>query len=344
MSDGRNPQDGGHAGPEDTVHRPDPELSPPGGVDAGLGHGEPEYQRGIDEVPEGADLTEGREAGLWSDAWKVLRRNPFFIFSGLLIVGFLIMALWPSVYTTFYPGFADPNDCQLSRSLQRPGTTHWFGFDLQGCDLYTRTIYGARASILISFAVVVGSGLIAVVFGSIAGYYGRWTDAIIARITDIWFGLPLILAAIAVLSALGHSFFLVTLVIVLFAWPTMLRLMRSSVLAAKEDDYVEAARALGASDLRIIFKHILPNAITPVIVYATIFIGIVISVEATLSYLGVGLQLPAISWGLMINSAQYRILQTPYLLIFPATFLGLAVLSFILMGDVLRDAFDPKQR
>lgn len=181
--------------------------------------------------------------------------------------------------------------------------------------------------------------------GSLSGYYGGWVDAIIARVTDIWFAIPTILGAIVILSLLGNrGFFQVAFVLIILGWPTMLRLYRSSVISVKEQDYIEAARALGASDLRILGKHILPNAVAPVVIYAAITTGVIISAEAALSFLGVGLQLPAISWGLMISSAQIRILQSPHLLLFPGIFLSLAVFSFILMGDALRDALDPKSR
>jgi len=193
--------------------------------------------------------------------------------------------------------------------------------------------------------VTVFAVIIAVILGSLAGYYGRFLDTIIARITDIWFAIPTILGGIVILSLLQErGLWQVSLVLIVLGWPTMLRLLRSAVLSAKEQEYVDAARALGASDFRIITRHILPNAIAPVIVYATITVGVIISAEAALSFLGVGLQLPAISWGLMISVAQTRILQSPHLLLFPGAFLSLTVFSFILMGDALRDALDPKLR
>lgn len=295
-----------------------------------------------------------RQGSLWSDAWRDLRHNPLFVVSAVLMAVFLLMAFVPSLFTWFYPGNPDPRDCQLINSLGRPDATNWFGFDLQGCDYYARTIHGAHVSISIGLLVTVFATLIAVIFGSIAGYYGGGLDGVIARITDIWFAIPVILGGIVVLSVLrsvelpviggGRGLAQVSLVLVLLGWPTMLRLMRSQVLAIREADYVEAARALGASDLRIIARHILPNAIAPVIVYATITIGVIITAEAALSFLGVGLQLPSISWGLMISIAQNRILQAPHLLFFPGLFLSLTVFSFILMGDALRDALDPKLR
>lgn len=280
------------------------------------------------------------QASLWSDAWIELRRNPLFIISGLLIMVFALMAIAPQLFTNADPMFQD-----LSRSMERPSAEHWFGFDVLGRDYYARVIYGARASITIGLLTVAGAVVIAVIGGSLAGYYGGAIDAILARTTDIWFAIPTILGGIVVLSALGNQGVLqVSLVLTALGWPTVLRLMRSAVLSVNETDYVDAARALGASDLRIIRRHILPNAIAPVIVYATIYIGVIISAEAALTYLGVGLQTPAISWGLQLSEAENRLLQTPHLLLFPGLFLSITIFSFILMGDALRDALDPKLR
>ncbi|MFN2487132.1 MAG: ABC transporter permease [Acidimicrobiia bacterium] len=282
----------------------------------------------------------GATTSLWSDAWRQLRTSPLFLISLGLVVLFIVMAIVPQLFTS-----ADPRACSLSNSLERPSSEHWFGFDLQGCDYYARSIYGARISMAIGVTVIGFAAVLAVILGSISGYYGGWLDSVIARLTDIWFAIPTILGGIVILSLLGErGFFQVSLVLVILGWPTMLRLYRASVLAVKEMDYVEAARALGASDFRILFKHILPNAITPVIIYAAISVGVIIAAEAALSFLGVGLQLPAISWGLMISGAQTRILQAPHLLLFPGLLLSLAVFGFILMGDALRDALDPKGR
>lgn len=286
------------------------------------------------------DAEVGSAASLWSDAWKELRRNPVFLVSLGIIIVIGIMAIAPGLFTN-----TDPRECFLSNSLVRPNAEHWFGFDLQGCDYYARTIYGARISVSIGLTVTAFAALLAIILGSLAGYYGGVIDAIIARMTDIWFAIPTILGAIVILSLLGErGFFQVSFVLVILGWPTMLRLYRSSVLSVKEQDYIEAARALGASDFRILSRHILPNAIAPVLIYAAITVGVIISAEAALSFLGVGLQLPAISWGLMISGAQTRILSAPHLLLFPGLFLSVTVFGFILMGDSLRDALDPKSR
>ncbi len=309
----------------------------------GLGPQKTKHQKSDDLVAFPEELVEaqaGTSASLWSDAWHELKTSPIFLVSLAIIIVISVMAIAPWLFTN-----ADPRACNLSNSLVRPSADHWFGFDLQGCDYYARTIYGARISVSIGLTVTTFAALLAVIMGSLAGYYGGAIDAIIARMTDIWFAIPTILGAIVILSLLGNrGFFQVSFVLVILGWPTMLRLYRSSVLTVKEQDYIEAARALGANDFRILSKHILPNAIAPVLIYAAITVGVIISAEAALSFLGVGLQLPAISWGLMISSAQTRILSAPHLLLFPGLFLSVTVFGFILMGDSLRDALDPKSR
>ncbi|MDY7083817.1 MAG: ABC transporter permease [Actinomycetota bacterium] len=281
-----------------------------------------------------------RRGGLWADAWRELRRDPFFLISGSVVVVFMLMAAFPGLFTR-----TDPRACDLSRSLAPASWAHPFGYDVLGCDYYSRVVYGARASIAVGILVALGTVAVAVVLGSLAGYYRGPADTAISRFTDVVFGLPFVLGAIVLLSTVGsRGIVQVGLVLVALGWPTMTRLMRSSVMTVLGADHISAARALGASDPRIIATHVLPNSIAPVLVYATIYVGIIISAEATLSFLGVGLQLPAISWGLMISDAQFRIGQAPHLLLWPGLFLSLTVLSFILMGDALRDALDPKLR
>ncbi len=288
-----------------------------------------------------------RQASLWGDAWRQLRRNPFFIIPIMLLLVYTAMAIAPQAFTD-----KDPRACNVRNNIvdgklliRGPGPGHPFGFDVQGCDYYSRVIYGARVSLTIGLLTVFFASLIAVILGSMSGFYGSWLDGLIARFADIIFAIPITLGGIVVLNALNNrGVRQVSLALLLFSWPTMMRLMRSSVLSVKEMDYVAAARALGASDLRILQRHILPNGVAPVIVYATITVGIIIATEATLSFLGVGLELPAISWGLMISAAQYRILEYPHLLFFPAAFLVVLVFSFILLGDALRDALDPRLR
>lgn len=312
-------------------------------------------QTGVPEAP-GADAAGGtanldptmpangaRSASLWSDAWVQCRRRPLFWVCVTIIVILVTAAIFPGLFTN-----QDPKDCSLTRSLQTPSSEHWFGTDLQGCDYYSRTIHGARVSISVGLLVTFLATMVAIIGGSVAGYFGGFVDTLIARLADIWFAIPTVLGGIVLLTVMEDRFdrnvLTVSVVLAIFGWPTMLRLVRSSVLAVKESDYVDAARALGASNSRIITRHILPNAITPVIVYATITVGVVIAAEATFSFLGVGLRLPSISWGLMIANADDRIRTSPHLLLFPGAVLSITVFAFILLGDVLRDALDPKLR
>jgi oligopeptide transport system permease protein len=296
-------------------------------------------------VREGGDVDEARS--LASDAWRSLKKNWVFWFSVVLIALFVLMAIWPSLFTN-----VSPNNAVLAQARERPSANAWFGRDIQGYDIYSRTIYGARASILVGvftsiFTVVLGSFL-----GMLAGFNGGWLDAVVSRITDMFFAIPLLLGGILFMSVMPNDANTPYLVVVgkvimvmgIFGWPSIARLMRSSVMQVKPNDYVQAARALGANPWRIVRSHILPNAMAPVIVVATINLGVFISVEATLSFLGIGLTPPAVSWGVAISDAIVALRTTPHILFFPSLFLSLAVLAFIMLGDAVRDAFDPKSR
>lgn len=300
------------------------------------------------------DVAASRSLG--ADAWRSLRKNPLFWISAALILVFLTMAVAPGLFTN-----QDPTEGILGRSRQGPSGSHWFGTDGQGYDVYARTIYGARASILVGVLGMLGTLIFGSFFGLIAGYAGGLVDTLISRMGDIFFAIPLLLAGIVLISSLrdeekvlgiplpqGYfgTIFQVVLVLVLFGWPSIMRLMRSSVIQVKPNDYVQAARALGASPVRIIRQHVLPNAMAPAIVVSTINLGAYIAVEASLSFLGIGLAPPVVSWGVMISDAQVYVRSGAVLhaLYFPAIFLSLAVLAFIMLGDAVRDAFDPKTR
>lgn len=299
------------------------------------------------EVPEKLDDVGEEVAPLigqtsvWGDAWRYLRTNPLFLIGLAIMVVMVSMALVPKLFARG----VDPTDCDLSLSRQRPSAAHWFGMDLQGCDYYANVVYGARTSVAIGVLTVIGVLLIGVLIGAVAGYFGGWADAVLARLTDVFFGIPLFLGALILLTVSPRrSVWTVSLALIVFGWMTAMRLVRSSVVAIRGSDYVLAAQALGASSGRILLRHILPNALAPVLIYATIAVGTFISAESALTYLGIGLQAPEISWGLQINVAQSLIGSSPHLLFFPALFLSLTVLGFILLGDALRDALDPKRR
>src|SRR5215207_6567643 len=284
------------------------------------------------------DVTNERQNSLWSDAWKALKRNPLFWIGAVLGVFFTLMAIAPQ----WFARGADPRDCDLANSRDVPSSAHWFGFDQQGCDYLANVVYGARSSLIIGVVAVLVVLLLGIFVGAIAGYFGGIFD-----------GLPLILGALVLLKV-GPSTGIpvinergpgaVAIALALFGWMTAMRLVRSQVIAVKSSDYVAAARAMGASDYRILVRHILPNAVAPVLVYATITIGVLIAAEATLTFLGVGLQVPSISWGLQIATGQSLLRTAPHLVFFPSIVLTLTVMAFILMGDALRDALDPRQR
>ncbi|WP_259465133.1 ABC transporter permease [Streptomyces sp. TLI_171] len=283
---------------------------------------------------------------LWGDAWRDLRRRPIFLISLLLIILLLLMAIFPGLFTD-----ANPRAANLSKDyLRKPDYTDffgagWFGYDGQGRSVYARLIYGARASITVGICVTLAVTLVGGLTGMVAGYFGGWPDALLSRITDIFFGIPLLLGALVLLNAFAfRNVWSVVIALSFLGWTQLARVMRGSVITVKQSDYVVAGRALGAGTGRLMFRHILPNALAPVIVVATIALGGYITAEATLSFLGIGLQDPTISWGVDISSAQKVIRQAPFVLFFPAAALSVTVLAFIMLGDAVRDALDPKLR
>jgi oligopeptide transport system permease protein len=297
---------------------------------------------GTAEAAKGRATKKDREASLWSDAIDDLRRNPIFIIGAALVVFLLIVAAVPQLFTDGSPYAADA--CKLQDSLKTPSSDHWFGFDIQGCDVYTRTVWAARNSVIVgivttSLVLIVGGAL-----GLIAGWVGGIVDSVLSRFTEIFFAIPLLLGGMLIMSAMPGNAWTVSLVLAILGWPQIFRIMRSSVLQNKNNDYVVAARALGAGTMRITVRHILPNAVAPVIVVGAISLGVYISAEAALSYLGIGVQPPEISWGLMVSDASVRWLQAPHVLLFPSIALSVTVLAFIMVGDAVRDALDPKLR
>jgi len=317
---------------------------------------EPVTAAGITDVKGGgladpgvARAPEVKSRSLWDNAWDELRRNPMFWISSALILLFVVMAIAPQLFTN-----KDPNYADLSLARQPPSKEAWFGYDGQGYDVYARTVYGARASILVGILATAFTMIFGSIVGIIAGFFGGWIDAVLSRIGDIFFAIPLLLGGILILytfpSDASTPYMVIVLKVVaamaIIGWPNLARLMRSSVLQVRPNDYVQAARALGARPSRIIGSHILPNAVAPVIVVSTINLGAFIATEATLSFLGIGLQPPAISWGLAISDAASigLIRAAPHMLLFPAVFLSLTVLAFIMLGDAVRDALDPKMR
>ncbi len=301
----------------------------------------------VEETPllaTDSKITDQAPLSLWAEAWKKLRRRPLFIISAVMILILTVIALFPGLFTNVAPN----ENCQLANSLGAPEPGHPFGFTYQGCDVYARVIYGTQASLAVGFLSVICVLIIGVTLGAIAGYYGGWLDAVLARLGDIFFALPLILGAL-VLTQLpmfreNKSVWTVVLVISLLAWPQMARITRGAVIEVRNADFVTAARSLGVSKFGALLRHVLPNALAPVIVLATLELGVFIVAEATLSFLGIGLPPSIMSWGNDISGAQAAIRTNVAILLYPAAALSITVLSFIMLGDAVRDALDPKSR
>ncbi|MFK5581978.1 ABC transporter permease [Serinicoccus sp. LYQ131] len=268
--------------------------------------------------------------------------TPGLLLSGALVLLVLLLAAVPGLFTGFGDGPLE--GCDILRSNEPPSREHWFGVDPQGCDYYTNVIHGARASVVVGLVVTGSTFVIAALLGALAGYYGGWVDAVISRVVDIFFGLPFILAAIVVLQLFeARTVWTVSFALAAFSWPGGVRYMRSSVLKVRGLEYVQAAKVLGASDRRVIFGHVVPNSLTPLLVLQTLGVGAAISAEAGLTFIGVGLTPPAVSWGLQLAVAREYISLAPHLLVFPAVFLTLTVLGFVVFGETLRDTLDPRR-
>jgi peptide/nickel transport system permease protein len=271
---------------------------------------------------------------------RVARYNLLATTGVMLVIIFLACAL-------FAPWIApqDPAHIDLPARLMGPSASHWFGTDELGRDILSRIIYGARISMLVGGCVVAASLTLGLILGSIAGYYGGITDRVLnVVVMNAFMSFPGILLAIAFVAFLGPGIFNLIFALSIGGWVGYARLVRAQVLAVREREFVEAARALGASDTRIIVRHILPNIIQPVIVQAAIGMAGAILAEATMSFLGLGVPPPTASWGTMLNDARAHLFDSPHLVLFPAAAVMLAVLSFNFIGDGLRDYLDPRSR
>jgi len=254
-----------------------------------------------------------------------------------VVVFFVVMAIaapWLAPY--------DPLATSWSAIRKAPSAAHWFGTDEIGRDVLSRVIYGARASLLAGVVSVSIALSLGIPIGLLAGYAGRWTDALISRMTDAMLATPFLILAIALAAFLGPSLTNAMIAIGISAAPIFIRLTRAQVLSVKVEDYIEAARAVGNPHLRIAFRHILPNVVPPLIVQTTLAIAAAVIAEASLSFLGLGQQPPAPSWGSMLNTAKNYIDNAPWMAVWPGVSIFLLVLSFNLLGDGLRDALDPR--
>lgn len=273
-----------------------------------------------------------------SRAWKKLKRNRSALFGFVLVAFFVAIAVLAPILP-----IADPAATSWSAIRKPPSELYWLGSDEIGRDLLSRMIWGARASLLAGVVSVLLAVAVGVPFGLLSGYFGGWTDQIISRITDALLATPFLILAIALAAFLGPSLTNAMIAIGLSATPIFIRLTRGQVLSVKTEDYVEGARAIGLSDMAIMWRYILPNVFAPVLVQATLTVATAIIAEASLSFLGLGQQPPDPSWGSMLNVAKNFMTQAPWMAWWPGAAIFLVVLGFNLLGDGLRDALDPRE-
>jgi oligopeptide transport system permease protein len=268
---------------------------------------------------------------------RALIRKPQFVVCSLLLLLFFTMAAVPRLFTS-----VDPRACDLAKSQVSRSPGHPFGFDIQGCDYFANVVYGARPSVLVSVVASFGVFVMAATLGMLAGYFPGFVDGLISRTADVLFAVPGLVALIVILNSVpNRSIWIIVGVILLIGWPGGMRLMRATVFSVRNREFVLAARSIGVPPLRILRKHVFPNAMAPLLAMTTLGIGGMVGLEAALTFLGVGLQPPSISWGSQFGvAASYR--DTPHLFIWPALFISTMTISFMIIGDSIRDALDPK--
>ncbi|MEA0565392.1 nickel transporter permease [Lysinibacillus irui] len=292
----------------------------------------------IDIKKEAAPVQE-KAVGPWLEGWRSFKKSKVSLVGAGIVLFFILLAILGP-----YVAPQGINEQDLSKRLLAPSSEHWFGTDDFGRDIFSRIIHGARISLWVGFFSVVLSVIVGSLLGIIAGYYGKWIDTVISRIFDIMLAFPSMLLAIAVVSVLGPSLQNALIAIAIINIPNFGRLIRSKVLSVKEEEYIVSAKAIGMRDSRILFSHILPNSMTPIIVQGTLAIATAIIEAAALGFLGLGAQAPAPEWGKMLADARKFLLNAPWTMIFPGLAIMLTVLGFNLMGDGLRDALDPKMK
>jgi peptide/nickel transport system permease protein len=277
----------------------------------------------------------------WTNALRRWRKeSPKGVIGLLLVTLFLAMALLSPWIST-----ANPSSIDLRDRLMSPSPAHWLGTDELGRDIFSRIVYGARISMTVAICVVGFSLALGLIAGSLAGFYGGWTDRILNMLVmNAFFSLPGILLAIALVAFLGPGLWNLILALSISGWAGYARLVRAQVLSAREKEYVQAARATGAGDARILYHHILPNIVQPVLVQAALGMAGAVLGEATLSFLGLGVPPPAPSWGAMLNDARSHLFDSPHLILFPAVAVMLCIFSFNFVADALRDRLDPRTR
>jgi len=299
------------------------------------------------------ELEKGRIHGrtaLWSDVWYRLYHNKLAMLGLAIIILLFLVAIFAPLLANHDPLYSplydpDVGPAEKAESVkQTPSWQHWLGTDQLGRDIYSRLVYGSRVSVEVGIVAVAIELIIGLFFGALAGYFGGWGDAVIMRSADVFFAFPTVLGAIAIMTVLGPGLINVFIAIGVLGWATIARIFRSSILSVKENEYTEAARTMGGSHTRIIRKHIMPNAIQPIIVYGTMGVGAAILAEAWLAFLGLGQQLPLPSWGNMLTEYLDYYTTDPWMMFIPGLAIVFSVLAFILLGDGLRDALDPRMK
>ncbi|CAG9621806.1 ABC transporter permease [Sutcliffiella rhizosphaerae] len=275
----------------------------------------------------------------WRTFYKRLAKNKAALAGTFIIILVIILGIFAPLLATH-----DPNTPNVMNKLQGPSAEHYLGTDEMGRDIFSRLLFGTRVSLGIGFVSTLLGAIVGVTLGIVAGYYGRWVDSLIMRICDILLAFPGILLALAIVSVLGASTRNVIIAVAFYAIPSFARIVRGSTLSVKKLEYVDAIRAMGSRDGRIIFRHILPNIMSPIIVQATLYIASAIITASALSFLGMGTRPPTAEWGAMLSQGRAYLAQAPHITLFPGLVILLVVIGFNLMGDGLRDALDPKSR
>jgi len=284
-------------------------------------------------------LEEVKGVSLWKDAWNRLKKNKMALFGGIIVIFFILIAIFADLIVPY------PYDAiNMPEQYQPPSLKHIFGTDSLGRDLFSRIIYGSRVSLSIGIVTALVALIIGVSFGAISGYFGSKIDEIMMRFVDILYGLPYMFFVILLMVIFGRNYIILFIGIGAVSWMNLARITRGQIISLKNNEYIEAARAIGASKLRIIFKHLIPNALGPIIVYVTLTIPRIMLEEAFLSFIGLGVQAPMTSWGLLASEGKNSIVSYPWLILFPAFTLSIVLFSLNFLGEGLRDALDPSMK
>jgi peptide/nickel transport system permease protein len=299
---------------------------------------DPAAPAAVETPAESSDVADlGAARPLRVDVWRRFRRNRL----AMVGLGFIIFLVLVAIFAPLIAPYSI-TERTAGSARQSPSLDHLFGTDNIGRDVFSRVVFGARVSLRIGILATAISLTIGLLLGAVSGFFGGVVGTLIMRITDVFLSIPYIVLAVAIATVLGRSENSIILIIGVIGWTSIARIVRASFLSLKRLEYVEAATALGFSRARVMFRHILPNALQPIIIYGTIAIGSVILTEAALSFVGVGPQDPTPAWGKMVSDAKSSLTNAPHMLFFPAGAIFLTVLSFVFVGDGLRDALDPK--